>query len=106
MNKTVASRFNPGDRVQVRMSSHPGHCRTPAYIQGKAGQVEVICGSYHNPEGLAYGHDGLPKQFLYQVAFLQRDIWGEAQYNGPSNDTVCVDLYDHWLETAQVSRTS
>ena len=102
----LTRRFNIGDRVQVKMDLHPSYHRTPAYIQGKTGKVELIYGSYHNPEGLAYGYDGIPKQFLYQVSFIQRDVWQKEQYNGLSKDTVCVDLYDHWLETDKESRSA
>ena len=35
------ARFAPGERVCVRRSESPGHIRTPYYIRGKAGVVEV-----------------------------------------------------------------
>ena len=99
MTEPVVPRFKPGARVRVRVASPTGHYRTPTYIQGKLGQVQAVYGAYNNPEELAYGRDGLPKQPLYKVVFLQRDVWKD-RYNGTSGDTISVDLYDHWLEIA------
>ena len=98
MTDDLRARFTPGDSVRVSTRSRSGHCRTPAYIKGKTGYVEAVWGHYHNPEDLAYGRDGLPQLPLYHVAFYQRDIWGEA-YTGRPDDTLSLDIYDHWLET-------
>ncbi|MDP6550383.1 MAG: nitrile hydratase subunit beta [Dehalococcoidia bacterium] len=91
-------RFQPGDRVQVRVGSPPHHIRTPAYIQGKTGRVETLCGVFPNPESLAYGGSGLPKQPLYRVQFDQTEIW--ESYRGPAIDQLLIDIYQHWLEPA------
>ena len=32
---------------------------------------------------------------LYRVRFRQKDLW--ADYHGNIEDTVDVDVYDHWL---------
>ena len=89
------AKFQPGDRVQVRMEDRPGHIRTPWYIRGKSGCIERVYGEFLNPEGLAYGRDGLPKRRLYLVAFNQADVWGNSV--GPK-DKVLVDIYEHWLD--------
>ncbi len=86
------------------MDNPPGHYRTPTYIQGKVGRVVAAHGPYRNPESLAQWGEGLPQQPLYRVAFKQREVWG-SRYLGPQSDTICVDLYDHWLEPAQSRRT-
>jgi hypothetical protein len=65
-------RFQPGDRVQVRAARPPGHVRTPWSIRGRVGVVERCCGAYGNPEQLAYGRSGEPRQPLYRVRFRQR----------------------------------
>lgn len=91
-------RFSPGDRVRVAGRSHEGHCRTPGYLKGKTGLVERVHGSFTNPETRAYGSDGLPKQPLYNVAFVQSDLW--PGYRGPAGDRLYVDVYEHWLEEA------
>jgi len=64
---SAAPRFKPGDHVVVRDVDSSGHVRTPAYIRGKRGVVECLCGAFNNPEDLAYG---LPRQPLYRVRFL------------------------------------
>lgn len=93
----TSARFAAGDRVAVRDIYPLGHVRTPFYIRGKRGVVERLCGLYGNPEELAYARPGVPKQPLYRVRFLQRDIW--PAYRGGADDTVDVEIYQHWLET-------
>ena len=91
-------RFRLGDRVSVRGGLPPHHIRTPAYIQGKTGRVKTLCGVFRNPESLAYGGLGLPKQPLYRVEFEQTEVW--ESYRGPAIDKVLIDIYQHWLEPA------
>jgi hypothetical protein len=80
----------------VRAANPPGHVRTPFYIRGHSGVVERVCGSYPNPEELAYARPGLPAQPLYRVRFLQREVWPD--YAGGADDTVDIEIYQHWLE--------
>ena len=92
----IEPRFNAGDRVSVRAAYPVGHVRVPYYIRGKSGVVERFCGSYPNPEELAYARSGLPKQPLYRVRFRQSEVW--QAYRGKDGDTVDVEIYQHWLE--------
>ena len=92
----VEPRYQAGNRVRVRTGSPPGHFRTPAYIQGKSGRVAALCGIFPNPESLAQGGSGLPRQPLYRVEFAQTELW--SQYPGPAADKLLVDVYQHWLE--------
>ena len=92
----MSARFSPGDRVRVRWAHPPGHIRTPYYVRGKTGVVERICGSFRNPEELAYARDGQPLRPLYRVHFDQRELWPD--YQGRVNDGVEVEIYEHWLE--------
>jgi nitrile hydratase subunit beta len=94
----MVAKFQPGDRVRIRVGSPPGHFRTPAYVQGKTGVVEVLHGAFPNPESLAHGGDGLPKQFLYLVRFDQTTVW--PQYPTTLQDKLLIDIYEHWLEPA------
>ena len=50
----MGPKFEPGDRVRVRVGSPPGHYRTPAYIQGKVGEVEA--GRQKNKQGSQKKH--------------------------------------------------
>ena len=92
------ARFRPGETVAVRAAYPPGHIRTPYYVRGKRGVIERICGEFANPEELAFGRDGLPKRALYRVRFRQRQVWPD--YAGAGEDTVDVEIFEHWLEPA------
>jgi nitrile hydratase len=96
--EVISARFRTGDRVAVRAAYPIGHVRTPYYIRGKRGVIERLCGAYSNPEELAYARPGLPKQPLYRVRFLQREVW--PAYSGSLRDTVDVEIFQHWLEPA------
>lgn len=85
----------PGDLVRVREDFPMGHIRTPVYVRGKVGRVTRCFGAFGNPELLAYRLEG-PKEDLYEVRFLQRDLWDD--YRGSEKDAVDLDLYRHWLE--------
>ncbi len=87
--------FAPGDRVRVRTGHPRGHCRTPLYCRGKRGEIERLCGSFRNPEVLAYGREGLPKQPLYRVRFRQNELW--PGYEGGESDVMEIEIYEHWL---------
>ena len=88
-------RYNVGDQVVVKRAFPPGHRRTPTYIRGKQGVIERICGTYPNPEELAYGFDGLPAKVLYRVRFLQSHVW--PGYAGPATDVIEMEIFEHWL---------
>lgn len=90
----MSARFKAGQRVRVREWFPPGHVRTPYYIRGKQGEIERICGTFNNPEHLAYARADDPKP-LYRVRFLQADVWGTAERPG---DTIDIEIYEHWLE--------
>lgn len=93
----MTARFSPGDRVRVREWYPPGHVRTPYYVRGKRGEIERVCGSFNNPERLAYGRADDPK-VLYRVRFTQDEVWGRSERPG---DTIDIEIYEHWLEPAQ-----
>ena len=92
----AAPRFNAGDRVRIHLAHPPGHRRVPFYIRGKIGMVERYVAPFPNPEELAYGFDGRPARHLYRVRFKQKEIW--AKYQGPDEDTLDLEIYEHWLE--------
>jgi nitrile hydratase len=94
--ESVTPQFRTGDRVAVRAAYPIGHVRTPYYIRGKRGVIERLCGVFGNPEELAYARPGVPKQPLYRVRFLQREVW--PAYDGSPGDTVDVEIFQHWLE--------
>jgi nitrile hydratase subunit beta len=89
--------FRAGDRVRVKADKRAGHVRTPAYVRGKSGWIERVHGEFRNPEQLAYGRNGLPRQALYLVGFRQTDLWQQRYAESP-RDNLYVDIYEHWLE--------
>lgn len=98
----MTPRFNPGQRVRVLDKVTAGHVRTPRYIRGKRGVVERICGEFRKPEELAYGlYDG-EREPLYRVRFAQREVWPD--YAGAPEDTLDVEIYEHWLEKTEDKR--
>ena len=92
------ARFRSGDRVRVSAMFPPGHLRTPHYIRGKSGVIERLCGAFANPEELAFGRPGTPRQPLYRVRFAQGAVWPD--YAGAAGDTIDIEIYQHWLEPA------
>ena len=99
--EATAPRFQPGDRVRVRFADAPGHIRTPWYIRGHAGVIERLCGTYGNPEELAFNRPGTPRQPLYRVRFRQNQVWPD--YRGPATDTVDIEIFQHWLESGDAA---
>ena len=92
-------KFAPGDRVRVLTLNKEGHVRTPSYVRGKPGWIERVHGEFRNPEDLAYGRDGLPRQPLYLFGFQQTALWPN-RYKESASDNLYVDIYEHWLEPA------
>lgn len=94
----MSARFAPGDAVRVAERWPDRHHRAPGYVKGRRGAVERLCGTFGDPESLAHGGDGSPRQPLYRVRFPARELWGaRAEREG---DVVEVEIYEHWLEPA------
>ena len=84
-----------GTKVRVDDRAHAGHHRVPGYLKGREGVVTDCCGTFPNPEGLAYFRPGDPAVALYRVRFRQADLWRD--YAGRPGDTLDADIYEHWL---------
>jgi nitrile hydratase subunit beta len=102
MTESGEVRFHPGDRVRVRIAHPIGHVRTPYYVRGKPGVIERVCGTFPNPEELAYARAGLPALPLYRVRFLQRELWRD--YAGHPSDVLEAEIYQHWLQAEDTPR--
>ncbi len=100
MSSSDHLRLRPGDRVRVRVAYPIGHVRTPYYVRGKSGIIERFCGSFPNPEELAYARPGLPAMALYRVRFLQTELW--TDYAGHAADILEAEIYQHWLQAEDV----
>ena len=99
----VEPRHKPGDRVRVLKAAPLGHVRTPWYIRGHSGVVERVCGAFPNPEELAYARSGEPRQPLYRVRFIQKQVWPD--YAGRDDDVIEIEIYEHWLEPMEAPRS-
>lgn len=93
----MAEPFQRGQAVRVREDYPPGHIRTPVFIRGKRGVITRDFGEFDNPEITTYELQG-PQKTLYAVRFRQVDVWPD--YTGSDNDTLDVDILEHWLEKA------
>ncbi len=91
------ARFHPGDRVRIEGRSEDRHHRVPAYVKGHVGVVTKVCGIYQEPERIAYGLQDAGRR-LYRVRLQQTDLW--PAYPGPAIDTLDVEIFEHWLESA------
>lgn len=91
-------RFKTGDPVKVsaRFPTGPRHIRTPFYIRGKTGVIERYCGSFGNPEQLAFGNYDPDITPLYRVRFDQAHVWDD--YDGNAADKVEIEIFETWLE--------
>lgn len=94
----MTPKYRTGETVRVLERNQPGHVRTPIYVRGKTGTVERVVGPFPNPERLAYGHTGMPYKMLYRVHFKQAELWPD--YEGKADDTLEIEIYEHWLEPA------
>ena len=87
-------RFATGDRVRILDLRKTGHMRVPDYVRGAIGAIERHCGTYANPEELAYGVPDPARVDLYRVRIAQAALWAGA----PPSDELEIEIYDHWLE--------
>jgi nitrile hydratase subunit beta len=80
------ARFSIGDRVRTIRLPAQHHTRLPAYARGKTGTVERVHGMGEAP------------QWLYTVAFDEKELWGESA--PAQHSTISVDAFEPYLEPA------
>lgn len=90
----VPGRFKVGDRVRAKNLNPATHIRLPRYARGKLGTVAIVHGAFATPDTMAHGQGEQPQQ-VYAVRFSAEELWGVAR-----PDTVCIDLWDGYLEAA------
>ena len=89
-----ATRYSPGDRVQVRRRRHAGHTRCPRYVRGAAGVVTAVRGTDKLPD---IGPNQGPVEPVYSVSFCSEDLFGASD---EGRWTVLLDLTETYLELA------
>lgn len=88
------ARFKVGDAVTTRVMNPTGHTRLPRYARGKSGVVEMVHGAHIFPDTHAHG-EGEHPQWLYNVRFSGRELWGEE---ADATLVVSVDAWESYLE--------
>ena len=94
-NAPARERFQPGDRVRVKLDFVPGHVRMPAYIRGKTGVVVHETPAYPFPDAHAHGvhADDEP---TYDVRFASDELWPGAA----DKALIHVGVFQSYLERA------
>ena len=91
-----AARFAVGDRVRMRADQPAHHTRLPGYARGKIGDVTRLHGVHVFADTNASGRGECP-QWLYAIAFDERELWGD---DSAQRSTVSVDAWEPYLEPA------
>jgi nitrile hydratase subunit beta len=92
-NAPARERFQPGDRVRVKMDYVPGHVRMPGYIRGKTGVVVNESPAYPFPDAHAHGIEAQDEP-TYDVRFRSEDLWPDS--SDPA--LVHVGVFESYLE--------
>lgn len=86
--------YKVGDKVRVRNIHAITHTRLPAYIRNHIGVIHCIHDVHVYPDSNALG-EGENPQWLYNVRFSARELWGERRNE---RDVVHVDCWEPYLE--------
>jgi nitrile hydratase beta subunit len=92
-NAPTRERFEPGDRVRVRLDYVPGHVRLPGYIRGKSGIVVSESPRYPFPDAHAHAVEAEDEP-TYDVRFRSEDLWP----NSADAALVHVGVFQSYLE--------
>ena len=93
------AKFKVGEEVLISGRHEAKHHRVPAYVKGQVGTIERVCRPEGQPELLALGESGEPRQTLYRVHLDQTQLWQD--YQGPQHDTLEIEIFEHWLEPVE-----
>jgi nitrile hydratase subunit beta len=88
------ARFAVGDRVRTLEIEVNHHTRLPAYARGKRGRIARVYGMHVFADSHAQGLGEQP-QWLYNVVFSARELWGDE---GDEGSTVSIDAWEPYLE--------
>ena len=88
--------YKAGDRVRAKNIHPKPHTRLPRYVRGHAGTIDRVIGFHVFPDSNATGTGENP-QWLYNVSFNGRELWGP---DGDPTTLVSVDAWEPYLEKA------
>jgi nitrile hydratase beta subunit len=91
---TNPAKFSIGEKIRTVPQTHGGHTRLPGYATDKAGEVVAVHGNFAFADASARG-DKTASEWLYSVQFKADELWAND-----SKDTVCLDLWEPYLEKA------
>jgi nitrile hydratase len=86
--------YKVGDKIRVRNIHTSTHTRLPAYVRNHTGVIHRIHGAHVSPDSNALGQGENP-QWLYNVKFSAKELWGEGRHE---RDLVHVDCWEPYLE--------
>ena len=95
-NRTLNTKpvYKIGDKVRVRNIHSSTHTRLPAYVRNHIGVVHCLHGTHVYPDSNALGQGENP-QWLYNIKFSARELWGERR---DERDVIHVDCWESYLE--------
>jgi hypothetical protein len=70
------------------------HTRLPAYARGKRGRIAQVYGMHVFADSHAQGLGERP-QWLYNVVFSARELWGDE---GDERSTLSIDAWEQYLD--------
>jgi nitrile hydratase subunit beta len=88
------ARFAVDDRVRTLAVEFNHHTRLPAYARGKRGRIAGVYGMHVFADSHAQGFGEQP-QWLYNVVFSARELWGDK---GDARSTVSIDAWESYLD--------
>jgi nitrile hydratase len=91
------ARYSLGQWVRTGAIAPQHHTRLPGYARGKRGLIERIHGAQVFADAHAQGLGEQP-QWLYTVAFDEKELWGAG--TSRQHSTVSVDAWEPYLEPA------
>ena len=92
----AAPHFAAGDAIVTRRMGDVGHCRLPAYAQGRPGRIHAHHGAHVFADASAQGDERA--EHIYSVVFEAADLWPEAARSPERRDRVFLDLWESYLE--------
>jgi nitrile hydratase beta subunit len=88
------ARFSIGDPVITHAEKVDHHTRLPGYARGKSGRIGRVYGTHVFADSHAQGLGEQP-QWLYNVVFSSRELWGAGC---DERSTVSVDVWESYLD--------
>ncbi|MCB1535702.1 MAG: nitrile hydratase subunit beta [Rhodoblastus sp.] len=92
----TSAQFSVGQKVRAKNMHPTTHTRLPRYARGRVGVVEAIRGCHVFPDANAHGR-GPDPQWVYNVRFTARELWGP---DADPRNSVTVDAFEPYLEPA------